>query len=603
MSRRRPVSFLAVVLFAALASAGEKSIEDFLPAEAILSVGYYGDNPDFAKTELYQLAQEPEVKEWLQSITQLIAAGTQLAAAGAKVNFDLLRPLLSARVGLAILPGEARGVPKFLAVAKVDAANAAARTGLTSFLKQAQKTAGGGAERKVQVGGIEVTQLGLEPLAVCFGFQGDYLLVGSTPLIIGHALAPDVPKLAGLPGFRRLGTAGSPIGFLVYNHEVTMEHQGAGMGRDERAILDGFGLNQVRTVGVRLGAEGRALVGTLAVHTVVGRRGLAKAFAAPPVDMTLLRFAPRDTSVAWVSNVDPTDLYQAVVGIAHALGAMTGDNVRGSIAEFEGAMGVSLDKDVFGLLGRGTVITTSGPSLLPAPIVSTPVKEGERFDAAVAKLVAALDAAVKEEQGKDGGAQLKTIHHGQHAIRYLALPRVAVPYAPCYTLAGDRLVFALSPIHLKDYLAFLDQHEPSVLDNPRFKELAPLVPKNANSVAFTDTGDQFAAMYRLFGPMLTMAQGIPGVPIAIDLANLPSVRTVRRHLFDSISYGYATEDMIVDECRSPFGIGFLAPIPAVFSLSSLGFMMAAMRFEGAGMNVDDEPAIPKKEEKKAGQEF
>jgi hypothetical protein len=147
------------------------------------------------------------------------------------------------------------------------------------------------------------------------------------------------------------------------------------------------------------------------------------------------------------------------------------------------------------------------------------------------------------------------------------------------------VVFALSPIHLKDYLAFLDQQEPSVLDNPRFKELEPLVPKNANSVAYTDTGDQFATMYRFLGPMLTLAQGIPGVPIAIDLANLPSVRTVRRHLFDSISYGYATDDLIVDECRSPFGFGFMGPAPAMFFLA-MGAGMALPLWARARMDVD-----------------
>jgi prepilin-type processing-associated H-X9-DG protein len=288
------------------------------------------------------------------------------------------------------------------------------------------------------------------------------------------------------------------------------------------------------------------------------------------VDRSLLKLAPRDTSMAWAANLDPAELYEAFIGFIAAGAAAAGEDVRGDVAEFERRAGLSLSKDLFGSLGRGTVVTTSGESLLlPALILSQAAKDGDRFEAALAKLVAQLNAAIKED-APDGGAELRTTRYGDHAIRYLAMPGVPMPLAPCYTRVGDRIVFALTPIHLKDYLTFLDKGEPSILDNPGFQEIAKLAPPNASCVAYDNVGEQFLTLYRLFGPMLTMAQAIPGIPPGTDLANLPSARVVRRQMFGSVTYSYATEDTVVFECQSPFGVGMIAPAPAIVLLGLIG---------------------------------
>jgi hypothetical protein len=322
---------------------------------------------------------------------------------------------------------------------------------------------------------------------------------------------------------------GSPVLLLLYDHNQVMQHFGAMMPREVKAVLAAVGLDEVKSVGLRLGARGRALVGSLFVQTAGERRGLIKAMASAPVDPSLLRLAPRDASIAWASNLDGTELYDATLALIDAVAkaAEPGTNVPALVAQFEGKAGLSLRNDLFASLGRGTLVTTSGESLLPALIVSQAVKDPERFEGAVGKLVVQLDRLIKAH-AEPAGAALKTIQFGKHTIRYLATPGVYLPLAPCFVRQGDRIIFALSPVHLKDYLAFLDAGEPSILDNPGYKELAALVPKNATSVSYSDFTESFIDVYTGIGPLLSLVQAIPGNPVPIDLANLPSARTIRK---------------------------------------------------------------------------
>ena len=572
MQRRILAVCLAALVLPCALWAAEPSVEQLLPADAAVAFCYYGDNPDLPKTAVYTLLQEPEVKEWLASLRQTFAGANQLAATFLKVNLASLQPLLGCRMGFAVLPKAGGGGPggappaDILVVAKLGGPDAAALRSVTGFLKQIAALAPGGVEQ-AEVAGMAVTKLGVGPMGLFYGLRGEHLLLGSSQQALEQALKADVPKLASVAGFQRAGKlAGSPVLLLLYNHVAVMERFGALVPPPALAAMRGLGLDEVRAAGFRLGASGRAMVGTAFVQTAGERRGLLRVLASDPVDRALLKLVPRDASVAWVSNLGAGAVYDALVAAAEAVAVAQGVNVREHIAGLEAQIGVNIRGDLFATLGRGTVLTTSGKSLFPALIISQAVKDGERLERALGSLVTHLDAFVKQEVGQEAGARLKAITFGAHTIRYLHTPGVPVPVAPCYTRVGDRVVFALTPIHLKDYLAFLDKGEPSILDLPGYQELAARVPKDAVSISYSDFGDNFVSVYRAFGPLLTMAQGIPRNPVAIDLANMPAASTVRKHLFGSISYAYATDDLIVYECRSPLGVGLIGPAPAVGAL-------------------------------------
>ena len=579
MKRTQTVASALVVLgLAASAVAAERRVEDLIPADAILALCTYGGNPDVEQTALYQLIQEPEVQEWLGSVWKSVTAvdqpQAQFALAMLRANLPTIRQLLKSQIGIAVLPGGG-GAPQVLVAIRVGKAREAVMQLLGPLLAMAGR---GG--RKGQVAGMEVTMLG--PGGACYGFQGDTLFFTSATGALERALAPQTAKLSSLPSFQRaLGMGSSPIGLLAYNHVALMKAFGPMIPDEVKTFLAGTGLDKSELIALRLGAKGRALVGSGVIRTQGPRTGLLAAFPARPVDRALLKLAPRDAGVVWAASVSPPHLYTGVVGVIHTMAAPAGVDFRGGLGEFEGRAGVSLERDVFAALGEDVVVTTSGKSFLPALIISVAARDGARFDAAVPKLVAQLDVAVKADFGDEAGAALKTIEFRGHTIRYLATPGLLMPFAPCYARAGGRVVFGLTPVHLKDYLQFLDAGEPSVLDNPRFQALADRVPANAASVGYSDVGEGVIQLYSILGPLLTVVQGIPGIPLELDLANLPSKRVLRKHLFGSISYTYATEDTLVYECQSPFGFGFIGPAPS-------GAPAALLLGVGAGMAV---PAI------------
>jgi len=185
--------------------------------------------------------------------------------------------------------------------------------------------------------------------------------------------------------------------------------------------------------------------------------------------------------------------------------------------------------------------------------------------------------------------QLRTIRHRDSSIRYAAFPGVPVPVAPCFVRRDGRVLFGLAPVHLKNALDSFAGGGPTALDDPELQKLLPLVPEGARGVAYTDTGEAFVQAYGLVGPFLTMLQGIPRNPVPVDLANLPATSTVRKHMFPGISYSVATEDMLVFESRSPFGVELMAPMPAflmVTAVFGLGVTRVVVAEEmGAGAHV------------------
>jgi len=426
---------------------------------------------------------------------------------------------------------------------------------------------------------VTVVVVPLGPGGACFGFRGDYLFLGTSTRVVELAASPQTPKLSSAASFKdALGMGSSPVGVLAYNHVALIEAFGPMVPRGLTSALDGLGLRNTDLLVMRLGAKGRALVGTGSVQARGEWQGLMKALVSTQVDKSLLKLAPRDAAIAWASNMSLEDLYAGVLGLINAIdaGGGLGIGIEQNMAAFQARVGVDIQKDIFGSLGRGTVVTTSATSALPALIISCTLKDGDRLERGLTKLVAELDAYIKLVNDPPAGAALKTLTFGQHTIRYLATPGVPVPLAPCYVRTQDRLLLAMSPIHMKDYLLFLDKGEPSVLDNPGFQELAALVPDNAMSIGYSNVGESFVEMYGLLGPLLTLAHGIPNNPLAVDFANLPSKRTVRKHMFGSISYTYATRNRLVYECQSPFGVPFIGAAPAGLPAVAVGGVMAGM---------------------------
>jgi len=566
---KRLISLTCVLALTVSAMAGEKRVEDYLPADALVTVCYYGDNPELRETALAKLLAEPEVSAWLTSVRQLIAGGNQLAAQFMKVNAGYLLPLLNSQVGISVSFGMGP-IPDVLAVAKVGEDGAMGRRSVDAFLKQIEAVMlRGGAAPKMNLGDIDVTQLGQGPGSVSYGYRDGFLFLSTSGPALEKALAAGTPKLSASPAFQRMAALkGTPVGSFTYNHKQLMAKFGAMMPPPALATLQTLGLDGADVLGVRLTARGRALVGGAWVQVTGERRGLLKALSAGPLDRSLLKLIPRDASVAVAMNIDAAQMYEVLIGVIHTLStSFGGPDIRGEMAAFEVDANVDLAADVFGNLTPGTVMTSAGASLLPALILSQGAKDAAKFEAAMAGLVKQLDVFVKNAGGQGKAAELRAIAYGEYTIRYVALPGVPVPLAPCFAQAGGRMVFALTPVHLKDYLTYLDSQGPSILDAPGFQKLAASIPEEASLISYSRAGEDFLAMYEVLGPLLTIVQGIPNNPIPVDLANLPSTATLRKHLFDSVSYVVAKDGMLLYECESPFGFEIVGPVPALAALT------------------------------------
>ncbi len=300
-------------------------------------------------------------------------------------------------------------------------------------------------------------------------------------------------------------------------------------------------------------------------------KGLLSIFDAFGGGFPSLLDSPASTSAFLGIRFDANKLKDRALALAKELMPMAHGEVLAHFTDAQVA-GHSLIEDVLPAFGSELGVSLSAPKngMIPDVILSLEIRDPQKF----ARLFDTAKAMAEQETA----AAIKplALKNGEEGF-VLSLPDV--PVQPAFVLRGDRLIGAISPLTLKNYLyRHADAAEKTTLASAN--ETLPQILNGLchgredllSVLVYLDLRSAIPFLYDSAAPFLSEALAESGT--GLDAAMLPMSDTIAPHL-SGIAIGLSSgkEGLSID-VFSPIGICFLGGL-------------AAWIEEGAPMPTDD----------------
>ncbi len=564
MRRRSGMTLCLMLLLPCVAFGAERGLLRYVPADAWLVVHYDGAHPGVAETPLGKFFEEPEVKAALNQLHPLLKAavdGMNKAAEADAASFFQALAGTEAALGC-LAPRGGRGEPELILAALVGGGDNAVRRQAEALVKELVAKAKPDSVRQVQIGQLEATcYMDRKGEANAFVFDGAMFITATGEETLRKALDVAEPKAPEMPGGERAALR------IRYDHQAMLKAFGAKIDPEAKRVLEAIGLNTVSAAELAFVPRDKRLVTGLRIEMPEAekREGLLKGLASSTgYDPALLKMAPRDATFLWLGSIDFAWLWDeiwATVGRVDAAAAAEG---RKTLGDMEQKGGVKVRDGLLAPLGSGTMVVSKAEGLWRGySVVVQRVRDAQALEKAFTQLAARLDLLLMGLP--DVGAvrcDLKTFQYRGYTCRYLWMAGLPVLMMPgcvlCYANLGETFVFAPHPLQLKAYLDFLADKEPTILDNEEYRRLEALVPKGASSVSYAAWPDVLESLYNSFVPIAMVAQVAEDFKPALDLANMPSSRTIRRYTRGSIAYTTFEDGVFRAEIQGD-GLDVLSP--------------------------------------------
>ena len=468
-------------------------------------------------------------------------------------------------------------------------------------------------------------------------FIGNGLIIGSLPAEVKNAVAAVLGQKTILPKdadyvatTTRLGTGGAEIeGYVAVSKfmDVMMdglkmaeenapnwpeELNAAGIGR----ALTALGMRSVTATGFTTKYEGKkSVTRAFALSPVAQRRGFAAA-GGKSVDVSFLKWVPKDVASVSSSTLDLGGIYDGLIGALKAYDPQNPDLAKmllGKLAELEEQFDISLKDDLFGVFGDQIVSWSMGVSSLMSPPEASmliKVKDQERLLATLKKLAAMTGGMVDFPDSERRGVKTWRLEIDADSLPPEVAPvmQVMQMMQPCFAFKKGYMVLALSTGDVRRTIKRMDREDDPKTDIRSNREFAvyfaDLQQKNVNSFAWTDWKVSFESLYSALTSALALLVSDDQIPFNMTL--LPEAETLSQHLFSSMTTSRTTDEGHFSTSTSPIGpevvvgVGLVA-VGAGVAFAARGQMapgpVAATEPAPAGFATDD--ARPAAAEKKA----
>lgn len=397
------------------------------------------------------------------------------------------------------------------------------------------------------------------------------------------AMAAKTPILGATPAFQSsLGAIDDkgaemqlylrPTGFL----DVAMAGLGIGAEMGQIGDLDVEGVRRaIKAMGLSdLGplamsyvyADGKAMSRGMSA-TLSGDTAAATTAAAKTVDMSFLKWVPKDAVGLGSSMLDLGWYYDAVLRGVDAYDPEIGKKAREQIAAMEQQIGFKLRDDLVGTIGDHYAWWSLPMGQINAPPEATllvKVTDEQRLVKALKALAALSDGRIEIEEGEKRGIKAYQVRLGLEDIEQFGGMNPLESYQPTFAFKNGYMVVCFTPSDVKRAFARLDRKEDEpkgdIRGSKEFASIAASMPQGVTSISYTDWKSTFESYYQMATGVLGF---IPlGEDIPLDTAQIPDSATLTKHLFPSVSYQRTDVNGTVTTTISPFG-------PEVYALGAL----------------------------------
>lgn len=288
--------------------------------------------------------------------------------------------------------------------------------------------------------------------------------------------------------------------------------------------------------------------------------GATAATAAPArtVDMSLLKWVPKDAASFASGSLDVSSLYGMLTKAIEAYGPDAAKEFQSALAASEKELGFNLRDDLLLAFGDHYAMWALPQASLDSPPESTllvKVKDEARVLKAIKGIVAASDGALELEEGEKRGIMVYQLSVNAEEIEGFGGMNPVGAYMPTFSFKNGYLVACFSPSDVKRAFARMDRKEDEpkgdIRGSKEFASIAASIPTDVTYFGYVDWKATFEGYYQIATGLLGF---IPmGEDVPLDMAQIPDSATLTKHLFPSISYGRKDAKGTVTTSMGPIG--------------------------------------------------
>jgi len=565
------VGLLAAVLVQVpvLGASAVEELTKRLPEETIGFAATSGGDAlrgDFEKTTLGRIWNDPGVRTFVQSIrTELLTKVKQQADdpnAPQKIEMvrNLVRLALSRPVLLGITQVQTQEGPPIGGFVILDAGDR--KDQFAGVVGKLEAMIGPDKVIDTEIGTLKMRGLkDTQDMPLYWGWVGNHLIVAVNDAGGTIARYASQPRAA-VPAYLSKVPAHGDALAVHYDYQRIIRMIG-GIAREEggekqanmlTAAFKGLGLNELRTLTVRVGFSGPDLVAQTFLAVPTPTTGVLA--ACKPVELSWLGAVDARAITASLTNWDLAGLYDTIM---NTLQAVSPDEafpaVQKALAGFESQAGVRMRADLLAsLAGPMASYVMPAGAIMESPMGGFVVVAKLKDAAAFEKSMTALGKFAGEKAGGMLQVSEQTRDDGRTVHVWTIAPLAMMGVMPSWSVASDHVILG-SSTSLCDLgvqqLVSKGADGKSLLDTEGYKKVSADLPKNLTNFTYTDAQVQLnQTMMQLhqMWPMLAMLAGQQGVKLPVAL---PSLAQIAKDIGPSVSYGYAGPDGFYSYHRGP----------------------------------------------------
>ena len=304
-------------------------------------------------------------------------------------------------------------------------------------------------------------------------------------------------------------------------------------------VINDLGLNGLKSIVFVSGFDGAVERSVVDIDMPSPRKGLLALTSQKKITLKDLPILPDDINGFSASSVNLNNSYDILVntaeGVVRVFAPNEADNIKEFIKAFEGAVGVDINKDIFGSFGE-MMVSYSSPSdgfLGTGAVVAVKIKDSKKLAKSIEKLASAVPA------NPGGKVEAKRVAYLGGEVIHLKIEGMASSHLATFGIYKDWFIYAQYPQPVKGFIMRQEGKLPAWKPDAVTAKALAVLPKEFTGVQVSDPRPTMKMLLSLAPVVLNMVNAaaspfVPGFrPFDIDL--IPHALEATMDLFPNVT--------------------------------------------------------------------
>lgn len=326
-------------------------------------------------------------------------------------------------------------------------------------------------------------------------------------------------------------------------------------------VIDELGLKAIKSLTFHSGFDGLHERSVVEMDTPGKRKGLLSFASQKKISLKDLPVLPSDITSFSASGITLNKSYDILTnlvdGIVRVFDPNQADNIKEQIKAFEGAIGVDLNKELFGNFGD-LLVSYNSPSdgfFGTGAVVAVQVQDGKKFEATLQKLIKAIGANPAGEV-----TLKKTEYHGGSIMQLGMSGPFGKNHIASLGIYKNWLVYAQYPQPIKGFILRQQGELPAWKADESLTKVLAQFPKEFTAIQVSDPRPMVQTALSITPFLLNIANAAGGPLLPgyrpFDLELIPHAQYATQNLFPNVTVSTDDGKRVRSESRGSLLLPF-----------------------------------------------